>query len=122
MDQCTAVTVFSAPRHLAIIPEFAEPSYVLCELGEHGNGDHARCLSDDGVKGGAVWFRWTDDGWTKIVALPWCTGVDSRGDACTLFADHSPEHSWDVTDPTREAMMRQYAKEHPHLFPEGDPD
>ncbi|MYX13592.1 hypothetical protein GTY67_09160 [Streptomyces sp. SID8374] len=131
MNQCTAVVLLPPPDHviaLSIPGHRPEPGHLLCELGEehqghenhqdHEDTDHAAMLWEEGGRhGGAVWARWNTER-TELVPLPWCTALDSRGEACGLFARHPSGHSWEVTDPTDEAIMRVLAEQHPHLFPE----
>lgn len=129
MNQCTAVAFLPPPDHviaLSVPGHRPEPGHVLCELGEdhenhqnHRDGaDHAAMLWDEGGRyGGAVWARWNGER-TRLVSLPWCRALDPRNDACGLFAGHPSGHSWEVTDPTAEAITRLLAEQHPHLFPE----
>ncbi|CAD5946175.1 MULTISPECIES: hypothetical protein [Streptomyces] len=126
MKQCKAVAFLPPPDHviaLAAPGHRPEPGHVLCELGEDhenhkGDADHAAMLWDEGGRyGGAVWARWNTER-TELVPLPWCSALDSRNEACGLFAGHPPPHSWEVTDPTDEAITRVLAERHPHLFPE----
>ncbi|MFF1461538.1 hypothetical protein [Streptomyces sp. NPDC058330] len=119
MDQCTAFTLLSPPRHLVELLDDPEPAYVLCELGEGHQGDHATLLWDlDGDSGG-VWARW-DERRTRLAPFAWCPEVDGEGGACELFAEHSSGHSWDVIDPTRAALWELVKRDSPHLFPEQD--
>ncbi|MEV7054197.1 hypothetical protein AB0N95_01835 [Streptomyces microflavus] len=121
MNQCTAVVLLPPPDHvvaLSVPGHRPEAGYVLCELGEHHDGHHAGMLWDEGVRpGSAVWARW-DAEQTELVPLPWCSALDTRDEACGLFAGHPSGHSWQVTDPTHEAITRHLAEQHPHLFPE----
>ncbi|MEV7899975.1 hypothetical protein AB0O63_38135, partial [Streptomyces cyaneofuscatus] len=96
----------------------------LCELGEdHENhkvdADHAAMLWDEGGRyGGAVWVRWNTER-AELVPLPWCSALDPcNEEACGLFAGHPSGHSWEVIDPTDEAITRVLAEQYPHLFPE----
>ncbi|MEU0920012.1 hypothetical protein [Streptomyces cyaneofuscatus] len=122
MNQCTAVALLPPPDHVIALSapgHRPEPGHVLCELGEHHEGhDHAAMLWDEGGQdGGAVWAWWNGER-TQLVPLPWCRALDPRDDACGLFAGHPSGHSWEVTDPTHEAITRVLAHQHPHLFPE----
>ncbi|MFE6031599.1 hypothetical protein [Streptomyces niveus] len=101
----------------------ANPGYVYCELGGDHDGDHAQFLWDEDVKGGAVWVQWNADR-RRLVVLPWCAvHRTDRDEACGFFANHQSAHSWDVEDPTREALKVDLAREYPHLFPsESDQD
>ncbi|MFD6800788.1 hypothetical protein [Streptomyces cyaneofuscatus] len=123
MKQCTAVALLPPPDHVLALsaPEHRpEPGHVLCELGEdhEGDADHATMLWDEGgLPGSAVWVRWNTER-TELAPLPWCPALDPRNDACGLFAGHPPGHSWEVADPTDEAITRVLAAQHPHLFPE----
>lgn len=113
MLQCTAVTAVLSPR--------GEVGYPMCELGEGHEGEHAQYCWDDDVAGGAVWFRWRGLG-GRFVLLAWCETVGGAyGDACTLFRDHSAAHSWDVTDPTLEAVRQDLERRFPELLREPDP-
>ncbi|MYV63537.1 hypothetical protein GTW37_34540, partial [Streptomyces sp. SID4931] len=70
-----------------------------------------------GRPGSAVWVQW-DTEHAQLLPLPWCTVRDPRNadDACALFTGHPSGHSWEVTDPTDEAITRDLARLHPHLF------
>ncbi|MCC8481152.1 hypothetical protein LMJ41_25170 [Streptomyces globisporus] len=123
MLQCTAVTLLPSDAVLRLTapgadsPEDPEP-YVLCELGEDHDGEHAAMLWDEGRRpGSAVWVRW-DAERAQLLPLPWCPDRDPRNadDACGLFAGHPSGHSWEITDPTDEAITRDLARLHPHLF------
>ncbi|MGW5067783.1 hypothetical protein ACWEQJ_16965 [Streptomyces cyaneofuscatus] len=122
MNQCTAVALLPPPDHLvALSPAGHRPEagHVLCELGEEHDDQHAAMLWDEGGRpGSAVWVRWTGSGLAKLTPLPWCPAHDTRNEACELFAAHPSRHSWDITDPTHEAITQLLAKQHPHLFPE----
>ncbi|MCW8219834.1 hypothetical protein ACIPJG_07920 [Streptomyces halstedii] len=119
MNQCTAFVLLSPPPHLVALLEDPEPGYVLCELGEGHDADHATLLWDlDGDSGG-VWARWGEQR-ARLVPFAWCGDVDAEGNACELFAEHSAGHSWDVIDPTSAVLWELAERGHPHLFPEGD--
>ncbi|WP_411084308.1 hypothetical protein [Streptomyces sp. cmx-18-6] len=126
MDQCTGIMLTTAPAHiitlLAVVREL-RAGHALCELGEKHDGDHATMLWDeDAGPGGAVWARWDDRG-VRITSLDRCPGVTAdEENACGLFADHPAAHGWEVTDPTKEAISRELARNHPHLFPEYNED
>lgn len=122
VNQCTAVVLLPPPGPVIALSapgQRPEAGYVLCELGE-GHGDrHAAMLWDEGGRpGGAVWARWNTTGRAALAPLPWCAALDSRNEACGLFAGHPPGHSWEVTDPTDDAITRLLAEQHPRLFPE----
>ncbi|MFJ4572782.1 hypothetical protein ACIP4W_15395 [Streptomyces sp. NPDC088846] len=104
MNQCTAIAKLHPPEDVAnqIPPgHSAHSGHILCELGEGHDDDHAQMLWDDADN--AVWVRWNNRKAT-LTQVPWCPVLDSRGDACGMFADHPAGHSWDVTDPTWEAL------------------
>ncbi|MFD4789655.1 hypothetical protein ACFWN1_21865 [Streptomyces sp. NPDC058459] len=49
-----------------------------------------------------LWVRWEGEEFACVVLRP-CGMVDATADpvrreACTLFADHSPGHSWQFSD------------------------
>ncbi|MFI1223208.1 MULTISPECIES: hypothetical protein [unclassified Streptomyces] len=121
MNQCTEVALLRPPDFLLALSvpgDRPEPGYVLCELGEEHDEDHAAMLWDEGGRpGSAVWARWSAER-ARLVSLPWCAALDERREACEFFAEHGSEHSWHVTDPTDEAIMGALAAEHPRLFPE----
>lgn len=122
MNQCTAVAMLPPPDHvvaLSVPGHRPDTGHVLCELGEdHEGADHAAMLWDEGGRyGSGVWVRW-GAGRARLTPLPWCPALDSRDEACELFARHPSGHSWEVTDPTDEAITRVLAARHPHLFPE----
>lgn len=76
-------------------------------------------LWDEGGRpGSAVRVRWKGSGLAGLTSLPWCPAHGIRNEACELFASHSSAHSWDITDPTGEAITLVLARQHPHLFPE----
>ncbi|MEW2069971.1 hypothetical protein [Streptomyces sp. NPDC007346] len=122
MNQCTALALLPPPDHLlALSPPGHRPEagHVLCELGEDHDDQHAAMLWDEGGRpGSAVWVRWKGSGRARLTSCPWCPALDTRDEACELFADHPRAHSWDITDPTDEAITRHLAGHHPHLFPE----
>ncbi|MYR95555.1 MULTISPECIES: hypothetical protein [unclassified Streptomyces] len=122
MNQCTAVALLPPPDHLiALSPAGHRPEagHVLCELGEEHDDQHAAMLWDEGGRpGSAVWVRWKGSGLAKLVPLPWCPALDPSNEACELFAAHPSAHSWDIKDPTDEAITRILIRQHPHLFPE----
>ncbi|MFJ9621025.1 hypothetical protein [Streptomyces sp. NPDC101181] len=118
---CTSVVLLPPPDFLVLLSPPGEPpeaAHVLCELGGGHDGDHAAMLWDEGGRpGSAVWARWSGDR-ARLVSHPWCPVRDARQEACELFADHRSGHSWEVTDPTYEAIARALAAQHAHLFPE----
>ncbi|MFE2290531.1 hypothetical protein [Streptomyces sp. NPDC059452] len=124
MHQCTAVTLLPPPDHIIILAtpgHRPEPGHILCELATDHPDDHATMLWDEGgPAGGAVWACWNTHR-PRLVPLPWCPALDPRKEACELFADHPSPHSWDITDPTDEAITHDLARQHPHLFP-GTPE
>lgn len=104
VNRCPAVALLPPPADVvraATAP--ARPALRLrCELAEHHPDEHADLLWDDDRLGGALWVRWTDSRMYRVV-LFWCTHTDELGDACGLFADHPPGHSWEIIDTTEEA-------------------
>ncbi|AEN09708.1 MULTISPECIES: hypothetical protein [unclassified Streptomyces] len=122
MNQCTGLLFLPPPAYvtrLATPDRPMEAGHVLCELGEGHDDDHAGVLWDDDANDGAVWARW--DGYRRcLVGLPWCTATDVEGDACGLFAGHPSGHSWEVVDPTQEAILAHLVQEHPHLHRDQD--
>ncbi|MER5889942.1 hypothetical protein ABT160_39465 [Streptomyces sp. NPDC001941] len=87
---------------------------VRCELGAwHPFVDHAAHVWDwDAVTDPALWLRWpVAGGGSRCEALGWCgaarDGADD--DACILFDEHPPEHSWAVSDPLEDALRRRVA-------------
>ncbi|MFE2296339.1 hypothetical protein [Streptomyces sp. NPDC059452] len=121
MNKCTSVVFLASPDH--VVSLFApvhrlESRYVLCELGEDHDDDHAGMVWDEGGRpGSAVWARWNRQD-VKLASLFWCPALTAEENACGLFADHSSAHAWDVTDPTLEALKQELAKGRPHLFSE----
>lgn len=122
MNQCTAVALLPPPDHLvALAPAGHRPEagHVLCELGEEHDDQHAAMLWDEGGRpGSAVWVRWKGSGLAKLMPLAWCPVRDPRNQACELFAAHPSAHSWDIADPTDEAITLVLARQHPRLFTE----
>ncbi|MFI8197817.1 hypothetical protein ACIF6K_14905 [Streptomyces sp. NPDC085942] len=123
MNQCTAVALLPPPTYavaLAAPGQSPEPGHVLCELGEEHEEAHAAMLWEhhqDGRPGIAVWARW-GVGAARLAPLSWCGALDPRDadTACGLFAGHPAAHDWEITDPTHEAITREVARHHPHLF------
>lgn len=113
MLQCTAVAVIPPPPVFA--GDRSEPSYVSCELAEEHDEMHASFLDD--IDGSAVWFVWRSL-CGRFLLMPWCEAPAENGDACTLYRDHPAGHSWEVTDPTIDALCDELARQHPHLFPD----
>ncbi|MFG2672010.1 hypothetical protein [Streptomyces sp. NPDC048445] len=122
MNQCTAVALLPPPDNvvaLSVPGHRPEAGYILCELGEDHDDQHATMLWDEGGRpGSAVWVRWKGAGHARLTPLPWCSARDPLNEACELFAAHPSAHSWGVTDPTDEAITHSLAHQHPHLFPE----
>lgn len=61
MNPCTAVALLPPPEHvvrLAAPGSRPEAGYVLCELGDGHDGQHAALLWDDDTTGEGVWVRW----------------------------------------------------------------
>ncbi|CAM5383202.1 hypothetical protein ACTFBT_27075 [Streptomyces microflavus] len=121
MNQCTTFALLPPPDHLiALSPAGHRPEagHVLCELGEDHDDQHAAMLWDEGGRpGSAVWVRWKGSGRAGLTSLSWCPAHGTRNEACELFAAHSSAHSWDITDPTVEAITLVLARQHPYLFP-----
>ncbi|MDQ0984325.1 hypothetical protein [Streptomyces sp. V2I9] len=121
MNQCTAVASLPPPKYavaLADPGQSPETGHVLCELGEGHEEAHAAMLWDKGGRpGSAVWARW-GAGPARLTPLPWCAVLDPRDAdaACGLFAGHPAPHDWEIADPTDEAITRELARQHPHLF------
>jgi hypothetical protein len=57
-------------------------------------------------------------GFGRLLFMAWCEAPAENGDGCTFFRDHSAGHSWEVTDPTIDALCDDLARRHPHLFPD----
>ncbi len=116
VNQCTGLLFLPPPDHVARLATPDRPmeaGYVLCELGEGHGGVHAGALWDDDANDGAVWACWDGDG-RCLAGLPWCPATTGGGDACGLFAGHPAGHSWEVVDPTQEAVLAHLEREHPH--------
>ncbi|MEV7165693.1 hypothetical protein AB0N79_23650 [Streptomyces microflavus] len=107
MNQCTAMALLPPPDHvvrLAAPGHLPEAGYVLCELGDDHEEDHATLLWDDDANREGIWVRWNETR-ARLAGLAWCTAIDARSeDACGLFAGHPSAHDWDVLDPTLEAV------------------
>ncbi|WP_143052450.1 hypothetical protein [Streptomyces sp. cf386] len=88
--------------------------YAVCELGEHHRGEHADHLWDCDNPDQAVWFLWTETK-HRFVTLRWCPAEQANGDACGLYTDHPQDHTWNVIDPTQEAMKADIAA-HPERW------
>ncbi|XQE82122.1 hypothetical protein ACN24L_28535 [Streptomyces microflavus] len=120
MNQCTAVALLPPPDHLVALAapgHRPEAGYVLCELGEEHDDQHAAMLWDEGGRpGSAVWVRWKGSGLGRLTSLPWCPALDPRNEACELFTAHPSPHSWGVTDSTHTAITHHLTQQHPHLF------
>ncbi|MEU3435824.1 hypothetical protein [Streptomyces sp. NPDC006863] len=123
MNQCTAIALLPPPAHVLALTaapghHHPEAGHILCELGEHHDGDHATMLWDEGAHpASAVWVHWHTHR-ARLLPHSWCAALDPRDtdNACGLFAGHPPGHSWDITDPTDEAITHDLARQHPHLF------
>ncbi|MEV7278129.1 hypothetical protein [Streptomyces sp. NPDC093111] len=88
-------------------PDHVAGEMAMCELGEKHPGAHADHLWDIGDSPETfrcVWLQWDDHEHT-IASLPHCEAYEAVPErVCGLYADHPAEHSWDVVDPTREAL------------------
>lgn len=123
VNQCTAVALLPPPKHVLALSAHnghhrPEAGHVLCELGEAHEAAHAAMLWDErGRPGRAVWIRWGAEP-ARLLPLPWCParGPRNADDACGLLNGHPSGHSWDITDPTDEAITGELARQHPHLF------
>ncbi|MFG2596549.1 hypothetical protein [Streptomyces sp. NPDC048462] len=78
------------------------PHSLVCELAKGHTDEHAGHLEDMGRGTFDVWVRWDSDHFTYVCAEP-CERVDpalspQRQQACTLFVDHAPGHSWEFED------------------------
>ncbi|GAA3856156.1 hypothetical protein GCM10023084_07570 [Streptomyces lacrimifluminis] len=113
MLQCTAVAVIP-PTH-AVVGDPPKPSYVACVLAENHGEMHASFL--EAIDGSAVWFVWCGLR-GRFLLMPWCEAPAENGDACTFHRDHPAGHSWEVTDPTIDALCAELARRHPHLYPD----
>ncbi|MFJ1801263.1 hypothetical protein [Streptomyces sp. NPDC088180] len=95
--------------------------FLLCELGEHGEGDeHAAQLWSASARAGRdLWVFWTDADQCRkfrFTELLPCPAVIHRlsvreGDACVLYDRHPAAHSWDVTDPLADLMAERIREE-----------
>ncbi|WP_330174516.1 hypothetical protein OG875_13780 [Streptomyces sp. NBC_01498] len=112
MLKCTAV------KQLPPIPNAAkEPPHVICELGEHGDTEHAQMLWDEDERDGAVWARWDGARGGGVEFMVWCGFYHKgRDEACGLFKGHPAGHSWDVVDPTLKALADLIAGKVPYVF------
>lgn len=107
---------------LAVFPE----GFALCELGAHEDedSDHAVFVWETTNIDQGLWFWWNDTE-SKLAIAPWCgqssaSGVS--GSACHLFAQHPSAHSWDVHDPTHEALKADlFANPEKYGFPPLEP-
>ncbi|MEV6076321.1 hypothetical protein AB0L80_14635 [Streptomyces sp. NPDC052069] len=78
------------------------PYRLVCELGmghSDAHGDHLLHLGRDTFD---VWVRWQGDTFTYVTVPP-CEMVDPtiaplQQQACSLFAEHPLEHSWEFED------------------------
>ncbi|MEU8989954.1 hypothetical protein AB0C98_26585 [Streptomyces sp. NPDC048558] len=104
------ITADDPPAHPA---RFAS-GYAVCELGDGHGGEHADHLWDCANPDEAVWFLWSETD-HQFVTFSWCPDERANGDACGLYAEHPPEHSWDVVDPTQEAL-KQDVTAHPERW------
>ncbi|MFJ6459553.1 hypothetical protein ACIQM0_00505 [Streptomyces sp. NPDC091387] len=78
------------------------PHSLVCELAKGHTDQHAAHLEDMGRDAFDVWVRWDGDHFTYVCAEP-CERVDPalaplQQQACTLFVDHAPGHSWEFED------------------------
>ncbi|OKK18742.1 hypothetical protein OG892_10700 [Streptomyces sp. NBC_00341] len=78
------------------------PHSLVCELAQGHSDEHAGHLEDMGRGTFDVWVRWNGDEFTYVCAAP-CEMVDPtlsphRQQACMLFVDHAPGHSWEFED------------------------
>ncbi|MGW7352994.1 hypothetical protein [Streptomyces sp. NPDC054784] len=113
MLQCTAVRQLPFRETLAQILTCEDPpdrpvllaaGHALCELAERHDADHAHHLWEHLSPDHALWFRWNDTA-HRFQSLPWCTALRGGDETCGLHADHPPPHSWDVHDPSRDAVL-----------------
>lgn len=117
MNQRTAVALLPPPEFLIRLTapggSLPEAGYLLCELADDHDGDHAMALWDDDANRTAVWARWRGERAT-LSELAWCGAIDPRGeDACGLFAGHRSAHDWNIVDPTLAAVDAVLAGERP---------
>lgn len=110
MLQCTSVTELPLMDAIAqLVVRDGDPLWademIPCELGALPDHEHAGLVGDcDSDQTVALWLTWTEDG-HQVVWLPWCQeDQPSTDDACGLFHSHPSGHSWQVTDPTRDAL------------------
>ncbi|WP_244190636.1 hypothetical protein [Streptomyces caeruleatus] len=94
------------------------PETARCELGLWHGDEHAAFVWDwEHKPTDALWARWTPDGTMRFESLTHCEaegGAD--GDACTLYRDHSRDHSWNVVDPEMESLRRRVLAENAGLL------
>lgn len=124
MRQCTSTAdVQMAPYLLAILAgqqRVTDEDLALttdaarCELGLWHEDEHAGFVWDwEHKPDEALWARWTPDGGAmRFESLKYCEiegGPD--GDACTLYRDHTREHSWALRDPEMESFRRRVLAE-----------
>ncbi|MER8031965.1 hypothetical protein ABTZ78_23715 [Streptomyces bauhiniae] len=74
---------------------------LVCELSRHHSGKHASFLCELS-RNSHLWVRWEGEEFTCVILRP-CALSDATADpirqeACTLFAGHSPGHSWQFAD------------------------
>ncbi|MGW5333786.1 hypothetical protein [Streptomyces bauhiniae] len=74
---------------------------LVCELNRQHNGKHAYFLCELS-RDAHLWVRWEGKEFACTILRP-CGTVDTTADpirqeACTLFADHCPGHSWQFSD------------------------
>lgn len=74
---------------------------LVCELNKQHDDQHAQYICELS-RNSQVWVRWEGGKFTCVIVRP-CGVVDTtldpiRREACTLFADHSPGHSWEFSD------------------------
>ncbi|MEU0845345.1 hypothetical protein ABZ370_38575 [Streptomyces sp. NPDC005962] len=90
--------------------------YAMCELGEGHEGEHADHIWSEDRDGAAIWMLWDDDG-HRFEHPQWCAvATDDGNDTCHLYLGHPVNHSWEITDPSREALREQVMRDFGHWF------
>ncbi|MCT2591168.1 hypothetical protein LHJ74_14835 [Streptomyces sp. N2-109] len=117
--RCTAADEVHPPPQMVPLLDSAEPGWALCELAEDHDDRHATFICDLKRPGPelTIWWMWGPGGGEFVMRHP-CPGTttgDESGDACTLFHAHPSGHSWQVTDPTMEALRQELATRGPIL-------
>lgn len=78
------------------------PERLVCELASGHSDAHADQLEDMGHGTFEVWVRWDGGRFDYVCAEPYervdPALVPLRQEACTLFVDHAPGHSWEFED------------------------